>query len=135
MSQTLEFLVRHGYWILFAMVLAEQLGAPIPAIPVLLAMGALVEVPCGRCRRQRGLDVRFYGARLHFSRATRGSRRAGASARRVVHGIGRRACGALGRVQVLAAAAIHEKVAGGARDAGGTEGTAGRSRRPGFAQY
>jgi len=42
MSQTLEFLVRHGYWILFAMVLAEQFGAPIPAIPVLLAMGALV---------------------------------------------------------------------------------------------
>src|SRR5438094_242109 len=28
--------------LLFSMVLAEQLGAPIPAIPVLLAMGALI---------------------------------------------------------------------------------------------
>jgi membrane protein DedA with SNARE-associated domain len=38
----LDFLLRHGYWILFGMVLAEQLGAPLPAIPVLLAMGALI---------------------------------------------------------------------------------------------
>ena len=41
MPHTLDFFVRHGYMLLFAMVLAEQLGAPIPAIPVLLAMGAL----------------------------------------------------------------------------------------------
>lgn len=38
----MEFLLRHGYPLLFAMVLAEQLGAPIPAGPVLLAMGALI---------------------------------------------------------------------------------------------
>jgi membrane protein DedA with SNARE-associated domain len=38
----LEFLVRHGYWVLGLWVLAEQLGVPVPAIPVLLAMGALV---------------------------------------------------------------------------------------------
>lgn len=38
----MEFLLRHGYPVLFAMVLAEQLGAPIPAMPVLLAMGALI---------------------------------------------------------------------------------------------
>lgn len=42
MRHTLEFLVRHGYVLLFAMVLAEQLGAPIPAVPALLAMGALI---------------------------------------------------------------------------------------------
>jgi len=42
MHQTMEFLLRHGYSVLFAMVLAEQLGAPIPAMPVLLAMGALI---------------------------------------------------------------------------------------------
>jgi membrane protein DedA with SNARE-associated domain len=42
MHQPMEFLLRHGYPLLFAMVLAEQLGAPIPAVPVLLAMGALI---------------------------------------------------------------------------------------------
>ncbi len=38
----MEFLLRHGYPLLFAMVLAEQIGAPIPSGPVLLAMGALI---------------------------------------------------------------------------------------------
>ena len=42
MSQTLEFLVRHGYGVLFAWVLAEQLGIPLPSVPILLAMGALI---------------------------------------------------------------------------------------------
>jgi membrane protein DedA with SNARE-associated domain/rhodanese-related sulfurtransferase len=42
MHQPMEFLLRHGYSLLFAMVLAEQLGAPIPAMPVLLALGALI---------------------------------------------------------------------------------------------
>ena len=41
MQATLHFLTSHGYWVLFATVLAEQAGLPIPAIPVLLAMGAL----------------------------------------------------------------------------------------------
>lgn len=40
-TETLEFLVRHGYSLVFASVLAEQLGLPLPAIPVLLAAGAL----------------------------------------------------------------------------------------------
>ncbi|HVO98538.1 MAG TPA: VTT domain-containing protein [Bryobacteraceae bacterium] len=42
MHQPMEILLRHGYLLLFAVVLAEQLGAPIPAMPVLLAMGALI---------------------------------------------------------------------------------------------
>jgi membrane protein DedA with SNARE-associated domain len=42
MHAPMEFLLRHGYPLLFALVLAEQLGAPIPAEPVLLAMGALI---------------------------------------------------------------------------------------------
>ncbi len=42
MAQTIQFLMRHGYALLFAFVLAEQVGLPIPAIPVLLAMGALI---------------------------------------------------------------------------------------------
>jgi membrane protein DedA with SNARE-associated domain len=42
MHHPMEFLLRHGYPLLFAMVLAEQLGAPIPSGPILLAMGALI---------------------------------------------------------------------------------------------
>ena len=41
MDQAIPFLLRHGYTILLLVVLAEQLGLPIPAVPVLLAMGAL----------------------------------------------------------------------------------------------
>ncbi len=41
MHAVIPFLLRHGYWVLFANVLVEQLGLPIPAVPVLLAMGAL----------------------------------------------------------------------------------------------
>jgi len=41
MEETLQFLVRHGYVVLFLFVLAEQIGVPLPAIPPLLAVGAL----------------------------------------------------------------------------------------------
>lgn len=41
MANTLEFLVRHGYVVLLGWVFAEQIGLPIPSIPVLLAAGAL----------------------------------------------------------------------------------------------
>jgi membrane protein DedA with SNARE-associated domain/rhodanese-related sulfurtransferase len=40
-NEALEFLVRHGYTVLFVAVLAEQAGLPIPAMPFLLGMGAL----------------------------------------------------------------------------------------------
>jgi membrane protein DedA with SNARE-associated domain len=40
-NETVGFLVRHGYGVVFASVLVEQLGLPLPAIPVLLAAGAL----------------------------------------------------------------------------------------------
>jgi membrane protein DedA with SNARE-associated domain len=39
--QTLEFFVQHGYVVLFLSVFVEQVGLPIPALPILLAMGAL----------------------------------------------------------------------------------------------
>jgi len=42
LKQTLEFLLRHGYAVLFVSVLIEQLGVPIPSVPLLLATGALV---------------------------------------------------------------------------------------------
>ncbi|HUQ49580.1 MAG TPA: VTT domain-containing protein [Terriglobales bacterium] len=40
-STTLRFVAEHGYTVLFAWVIAEQAGMPIPAIPILLAAGAL----------------------------------------------------------------------------------------------
>jgi membrane protein DedA with SNARE-associated domain len=41
MDDTLRFLVEHGYLVLFVLVLAEQIGLPLPAVPVLLGAGAL----------------------------------------------------------------------------------------------
>ncbi len=41
MHGALEFLLKHGYLILFALVLAEQSGLPLPSAPMLLAAGAL----------------------------------------------------------------------------------------------
>lgn len=41
MHDVLPFLLAHGYAVLFACVLAEQAGLPIPATPVLLGIGAL----------------------------------------------------------------------------------------------
>jgi len=41
MNELLNFLVRHGYMLLFAWVLIEQLGFPVPSMPLLLAAGAL----------------------------------------------------------------------------------------------
>jgi membrane protein DedA with SNARE-associated domain len=39
--QTLQFLTQHGYSVVFASVLAQQLGLPVPAMVVLLAAGAV----------------------------------------------------------------------------------------------
>ncbi|HXL23090.1 MAG TPA: VTT domain-containing protein [Candidatus Dormibacteraeota bacterium] len=44
MHSTLEFLVRHGYVVLLAWVFAEQIGLPIPSMPLMLAAGALAGV-------------------------------------------------------------------------------------------
>jgi membrane protein DedA with SNARE-associated domain/rhodanese-related sulfurtransferase len=41
MKGTLEFLVRHGYMVLYVWVVCEQIGLPVPSIPMLLAAGAL----------------------------------------------------------------------------------------------
>ena len=41
MDNVLDTLVRYGYLVVFGSVLAEQIGIPIPAIPFLLAAGAL----------------------------------------------------------------------------------------------
>jgi membrane protein DedA with SNARE-associated domain/rhodanese-related sulfurtransferase len=41
MTHSVEFLIRYGYVLIFGWVFAEQIGIPVPAIPVLLAAGAL----------------------------------------------------------------------------------------------
>ena len=41
MQEMLQFVVQHGYALVFFWVMAEQAGLPIPATPLLLAAGAL----------------------------------------------------------------------------------------------
>lgn len=41
MTHTVEFLLRHGYALLFFWILAEQGALPLPSIPLVLASGAL----------------------------------------------------------------------------------------------
>jgi membrane protein DedA with SNARE-associated domain len=41
MHRTLEFLLHHGYALLLGWVFAEQIGLPVPSMPLLLAAGAL----------------------------------------------------------------------------------------------
>ncbi|MGH7973474.1 MAG: VTT domain-containing protein, partial [Limisphaerales bacterium] len=44
MSPTSQFLIRHGLPLIFAAVFVEQMGLPLPALPWLLAAGALSAV-------------------------------------------------------------------------------------------
>jgi len=53
MSELLQFLMRHGYGVIFVWVLAEQVGLPLPALPVLLVAGALA----GAGRLDLGLTI------------------------------------------------------------------------------
>jgi len=41
MHRTVEFLLHHGYVLLLGWVFAEQVGLPVPSMPLLLAAGAL----------------------------------------------------------------------------------------------
>jgi membrane protein DedA with SNARE-associated domain len=41
MNDTLQFLVEHGYIVLFGAVLAQQIGLPLPSTPFIIAAGAL----------------------------------------------------------------------------------------------
>lgn len=43
MNETAEFVIRHGYSVLFFWILAEQGALPIPSVPLLLVCGALVK--------------------------------------------------------------------------------------------
>ena len=44
MSNVFDFVVRHGEIFVFLYVFADQVGMPVPAVPALLAMGALAAV-------------------------------------------------------------------------------------------
>ena len=41
MEHMIQFLLHHGYSVIFVWVFVEQLGLPVPSAPALLAMGAL----------------------------------------------------------------------------------------------
>lgn len=41
MPVALDFFLKYGYWILFLWVLIEQMGAPVPSVPVILTAGTL----------------------------------------------------------------------------------------------
>jgi membrane protein DedA with SNARE-associated domain len=41
LNEQIQFLIQHGYILLFAWVLIEQMGLPVPAVPLLIAAGAL----------------------------------------------------------------------------------------------
>jgi membrane protein DedA with SNARE-associated domain/rhodanese-related sulfurtransferase len=41
MNELLKFLLDYGYWLTLGSVFLEQMGLPLPAVPVLLGMGAL----------------------------------------------------------------------------------------------
>jgi len=72
-----HILLAYGYLLLFAWVLVEQFGVPLPATPILLAAGALsaraaqlfpgpgVRAGCrAHCRQQLVLRGRRHGHRL-----------------------------------------------------------------------
>jgi membrane protein DedA with SNARE-associated domain/rhodanese-related sulfurtransferase len=41
MSDLLQFVLKHGYIVVFGTAFSEQLGLPLPAVPLLIGMGAL----------------------------------------------------------------------------------------------
>ena len=43
MNETAQFVIRHGYAVLFFWILAEQGALPIPSVPLLLVCGALIK--------------------------------------------------------------------------------------------
>jgi membrane protein DedA with SNARE-associated domain/rhodanese-related sulfurtransferase len=55
MTDLLQFVVRHGYLLVFAWVFVEQAGLPVPSAPLLLAAGAL----SGTHEMNLGLAIAF----------------------------------------------------------------------------
>ena len=62
MNDTLQYLVKHGYIVLFGSVLAQQLGLPLPSTPFIIAAGALAH--SGRLNLGVSVFVAFSAALL-----------------------------------------------------------------------
>jgi len=56
MNETAEFVIRHGYAVLFFWILAEQGALPIPSVPLLLVCGALA-----KAGHLRAAPILFFG--------------------------------------------------------------------------
>jgi membrane protein DedA with SNARE-associated domain len=56
-SETLAFLIRHGEPVLFTVVLIDQFGVPFPAVPWLLAVGALSRTGQANLATMAGLAI------------------------------------------------------------------------------
>jgi membrane protein DedA with SNARE-associated domain len=56
-SETLAFLIRHGEPVVFAVVLLDQFGIPFPAVPWLLAVGALSRTGQANLGAMAGLAI------------------------------------------------------------------------------
>ena len=82
MHNVMDFLLRHGYIVIFIAVFIEQIGLPIPSGPVLLAAGALAgfrrPLPGAGPRAGRG---RFPDLRLPLVCPRPAARRLGAQVR------------------------------------------------------
>lgn len=77
LEQAADFLIRHGYAVLFGWVLLEQLGLPIPAAPLLVAAGALARA--GRMNLTFAITLAFVAVILadlfwYFLGRSRGGR-------------------------------------------------------------
>jgi membrane protein DedA with SNARE-associated domain len=59
LSQSLADITKHGYLVLFTWITAEQLGAPVPAMPILIAAGVLSAT--GQLSLARALAVGILG--------------------------------------------------------------------------
>ena len=59
MALPTHILLTYGYLLLFAWVLVEQLGIPLPATPVLRAAGGLVFDAAGRPLRYGKTEAEF----------------------------------------------------------------------------
>jgi membrane protein DedA with SNARE-associated domain len=76
-NDALTFLVHHSYAVVFAAVLADQLGIPLPAAPFLIAVGALArsgEANAG-IALALALLAAFAGHSLWYEAGRRGGRR------------------------------------------------------------
>jgi membrane protein DedA with SNARE-associated domain len=67
MKDTLEFLVHHGYIVLFASVLAQQVGLLLLSTPFIVAAGALAH--SGHLSFGVTIFVAFCAARRNLSRS------------------------------------------------------------------